>query len=142
MAAMRRWIALVLLAALTAWQLPAQAQARVYNQAELDALLAPVALYPDAVLSNILVASTYPDDVRQASEWSRANAQLTGEDAASTYLFNKHVIQHRFCANCGIHTHGEAPGPGGAQMAAINLRTLEDFDLESVPVKHYDGRAK
>jgi hypothetical protein len=79
--AMNRWIALVLLAALAAWQLPAQAQARVYNQAELDALLAPVALYPDAVLSNILVASTYPDDVRQAAEWSRANAQLTGEDA-------------------------------------------------------------
>lgn len=81
MAAMRRWIALVLLAALTAWQLPAQAQARVYNQAELDALLAPVALYPDAVLSNILVASTYPDDVRQAAAWSLANPQLTGEDA-------------------------------------------------------------
>jgi hypothetical protein len=67
---------------------------------------------------------------------------LTDEDAASTYLFNKHVIRHRFCANCGIHTHGEAPGPGGAQMAAINLRTLEDFDLESVPVKHFDGRSK
>jgi len=81
MGAMRRWIALVLLAALAAWQLPAQAQARMYNQAELDALLAPVALYPDEVLSNILVASTYPDDVRQAAEWSRANAQLTGEDA-------------------------------------------------------------
>jgi hypothetical protein len=79
--AMNRWIALVLLAALAAWQLPAQAQPRVYNQAELDALLAPVALYPDAVLSNILVASTYPDDVRQAAEWSRANALLTGEDA-------------------------------------------------------------
>jgi hypothetical protein len=78
---MKRWIALVLLAALTVWQLPTQAQARVYNQAELDALLAPVALYPDAVLSNVLVASTYPDDVRQAAEWSRANAQLTGEDA-------------------------------------------------------------
>jgi len=79
--AMNRWIALVLLAALAAWQLPAQAQARVYNQAELDALLAPVALYPDEVLSNLLIASTYPDDVRQAAEWSRANAQLSGEDA-------------------------------------------------------------
>jgi hypothetical protein len=78
---MRRWIALVLLAALAAWQLPAQAQARMYNQAELDALLAPVALYPDAVLSNILVASTYSDDVRQAAAWSLANPQLTGEDA-------------------------------------------------------------
>jgi hypothetical protein len=67
---------------------------------------------------------------------------LTDEDATSTYLFNKHVIQHRFCANCGIHTYGEAPGPGGVQMAAINLRTLEDFDLQSVPVKHFDGRSK
>ena len=78
---MKRWIALLLFAGLAVWQLPTQAQARVYNQAELDALLAPVALYPDAVLSNILVASTYPDDVRQAGVWSRANAQLTGEDA-------------------------------------------------------------
>jgi hypothetical protein len=67
---------------------------------------------------------------------------LTDATAASTYLFNKHVIQHHFCANCGIHTHGEAQGPGGARMAAINLRTLEDFDLESVPVKHFDGRSQ
>jgi hypothetical protein len=65
----------------------------------------------------------------------------TPEDAASTYLFNKHVIQHRFCPTCGIHPYGEAASPGGAQMAAINLRTLEDFDLDSVPVKHFDGRA-
>ena len=67
---------------------------------------------------------------------------LTPEDAASTYMFNKHVIKHRFCAVCGIHPYGEGTGPGGAQMAAINLRTLEDFDLDSVPVKHFDGRSK
>jgi len=66
---------------------------------------------------------------------------LTGEDSASAYLFNKHVIRHRFCASCGIHTFGEGTAPGGARMAAINLRTLEDFDLESVPVKHYDGKS-
>lgn len=78
---MKRWIALVLLAALAIWQVPSQAQARVYNQAELDALLAPVALYPDPVLSHILVASTYPDDLREAAAWSRANSHLTGEDA-------------------------------------------------------------
>ena len=66
---------------------------------------------------------------------------LTPEDAASTYTFNKHVIRHRFCPNCGIHPYGEGIGPGGAQMAAINLRTLEDFDIESVPVEHFDGRS-
>lgn len=67
---------------------------------------------------------------------------LTADDAASTYLFNKHVIQHRFCPTCGIHAYGEAPGPGGKQMAAINLRTLEDFDLAAVPVQQFDGKSR
>jgi hypothetical protein len=67
---------------------------------------------------------------------------LTSEDAAATYLFNKHVIKHRFCPVCGIHAFGEAPGPNGVQMAAVNLRTLEGFDVDSVPVKHFDGRSK
>ena len=66
---------------------------------------------------------------------------LTADEDAATYLFNKHAIRHRFCANCGIHTWGEGAMPDGRPMAAINLRTLEDFDLESVPVKHFDGRA-
>ncbi len=49
----------------------AQAQPRrEYNQAELDALLAPVALYPDALLSQILVAATYPDQVAEAARGS------------------------------------------------------------------------
>jgi hypothetical protein len=67
---------------------------------------------------------------------------LTDESAASTYLFHKHAIRHRFCATCGIHPYAEAPGPGGVQMAAINLRALEDFDLASVPVQHFDGRSR
>jgi Protein of unknown function (DUF3300) len=81
MMAMRRWIALVFAAMLAFWQAPSQAQQRVFLQAELDALLAPVALYPDAVLSDLLVASTYPEDLRQAAAWSRANPPLTGEGA-------------------------------------------------------------
>ena len=77
---MKRWIAFLLIAGL-AWQLPAQAQPRPYSQAELDALLAPVALYPDPVLSHVLVAATYPDEVREAAAWSRANPHLSGETA-------------------------------------------------------------
>jgi uncharacterized protein DUF3300 len=76
---MRRVIALVLLA--LAVVSTAQAQPRTYNQAELDALLAPVALYPDPLLSNILIAATYPDDLRDAAAWSRANRHLSGQDA-------------------------------------------------------------
>ncbi len=59
----------------------AAAQARVFNQAELDALLAPIALYPDPLLSNILEAAAYPDQVAEAARWSRANPQLKGDDA-------------------------------------------------------------
>ena len=67
---------------------------------------------------------------------------LTPDDAASTYTFNKHLIQHRFCPTCGIHPYAEATGPDGKLMAAINLRCIEDIDLDAIPVKHYDGRSK
>ena len=59
---------------------PAHAQ-RSYNQGELDALLAPVALQPDGVLSQILMAATYPDEVAAAARWSRANPHLRGDQA-------------------------------------------------------------
>ena len=67
---------------------------------------------------------------------------LTPEENAATYLFNKHVIQHRFCPTCGIHAYGEAPAPSGELMAAINIRCLEGIDLQAIPVTHFDGRAK
>lgn len=66
---------------------------------------------------------------------------LTPEANASTYLFNKHAIRHRFCPVCGIHPYAESTAPNGTPMAAINLRCLEDLDLEKVPVKHFDGRS-
>lgn len=52
-----------------------------FTQAELDQMLAPVALYPDSLLAQILMAATYPLEVVQAARWSRANAYLTGENA-------------------------------------------------------------
>lgn len=58
----------------------AQAQ-RTYSQAELDRMLAPIALYPDPLLSQILMASTYPLEVVEAARWSRANPHLKGDDA-------------------------------------------------------------
>ena len=64
----------------------------------------------------------------------------TPEDAASTYRFNKHVIAHRFCAQCGIHPYGEGVDPKGNRVAAINLRCIEGLDLASVPVHEHNGR--
>jgi hypothetical protein len=54
---------------------------RAFHQAELDALLAPVALYPDPLLGHVLNASVYPQDTLAAAAWSRANAHLQPDDA-------------------------------------------------------------
>lgn len=66
---------------------------------------------------------------------------LTPESQMATYTFNKHVIRHYFCPTCGIHPVGEGSDPKGNAIAAINIRCLEDIELEAVPVTHYDGRA-
>lgn len=58
----------------------ALAQARL-DQPHLDQLLAPVALYPDALLSQVLMASTYPADVAAAAQWSKSNPSLSGDAA-------------------------------------------------------------
>jgi hypothetical protein len=51
------------------------------SQAELDQILAPIALYPDTLLSHILVASTYPLEVIQAARWRAANEDLDEQQA-------------------------------------------------------------
>ena len=66
---------------------------------------------------------------------------LSPENEMSTYTFHKHVIKHRFCPTCGIHPFGEGVDPKGQATAAINIRCLEGIDLESVPIKHFNGRA-
>src|ERR1039458_10725032 len=45
---------------------------------QLNDLVAPIALYPDPLLSQVLVASTYPLEVVQASQWLQRNSGLTG----------------------------------------------------------------
>lgn len=53
----------------------------LFSQAELDQMLAPVALYPDQLLSQILMAATYPLEVVQAARFQRDNPGLQGQDA-------------------------------------------------------------
>lgn len=54
-----------------------------FSQAELDSMLAPVALYPDSVLSHLLIASTYPLEVIQAARFAREHPDLRGEEAVA-----------------------------------------------------------
>jgi len=60
---------------------PSQHSRPAFTQAELDQMLAPIALYPDSLLSQILMASTYPLEVIQAARWSTAHPNMEGEQA-------------------------------------------------------------
>ena len=62
---------------------PAAAQpvTTTYTQAQIDQWVAPIALYPDSLLSQVLMASTYPDNVMQAVQWSQDNPAMKGDAA-------------------------------------------------------------
>jgi hypothetical protein len=47
-----------------------------FSQGELDQLLAPIALYPDALLAQVLMAATYPLEIVEAARWVKANPGL------------------------------------------------------------------
>jgi len=50
-----------------------------FKQEELDQMLAPVALYPDSLLTQILMASTYPLEIVQADRWAKQNKNMKGD---------------------------------------------------------------
>jgi hypothetical protein len=56
-----------------------QSQQQLLSAGQLDALVAPIALYPDALLSEILMASTYPLEVVEADRWAGSNKNLKGD---------------------------------------------------------------
>lgn len=78
---MSKLLLVPLLLALAASPVQAQEGPPAFSQAELDQMLAPIALYPDALLAQILMASTYPLEVVEAARWSRANPGLEGAGA-------------------------------------------------------------
>lgn len=67
---------------------------------------------------------------------------LTPDSALSTYRFNRHVIAHHFCADCGCAPFGVGADPAGNAMAAINVRCLEDLDPATLTIVAVDGRSR
>jgi hypothetical protein len=59
----------------------AQGQAAPFKPEEIEALVAPIALYPDSVLSQVLMASTYPLEIVYAGRWAKAHPDLKGDAA-------------------------------------------------------------
>jgi len=79
------WIAwlLVLLLAAPPWVISQGTQGaeetKTFKQEELDQMLAPIALYPDDLLTQILMASTYPLEIVQAARFTKQNKNLKGD---------------------------------------------------------------
>ena len=58
---------------------------QAFSRAQLDQMLAPIALYPDSLLAQILMAATYPDQAAEADHWVKDHPDLKG-DALNTAL--------------------------------------------------------
>ena len=58
---------------------PQQAQQQQFSAAQISQLVAPIALYPDNLLGQVLAASTYPLEIVVAARWSSSNQNVTGQ---------------------------------------------------------------
>ena len=67
---------------------------------------------------------------------------LGGEDALSDYMFGKKRLHHLFCKTCGVRSFARGAMPDGTPMVAINVRCLEDVELEKIPTRMFNGRDK
>jgi hypothetical protein len=66
---------------------------------------------------------------------------LSGEGDLAEYKFNRYLIHHRFCRNCGVETFARGTPPGApAPMVAINVRCLDGVDVTMLSPKPFDGR--
>ncbi|MBK9675194.1 MAG: DUF3300 domain-containing protein [Betaproteobacteria bacterium] len=59
----------------------AQSADRPFNNEQLDQMLAQIALYPDSLLSQVMMAATYPEEFQEAAKWSKAHPDAKGDDA-------------------------------------------------------------
>lgn len=64
----------------------------------------------------------------------------TADTSQTTYQFNRHMIEHRFCPQCGCQAfaYGTNPKTGEATVA-VNVRCLEGVDLLTIERKPFDG---
>ena len=76
------WVMILLLAAPPGILAQQSGDTAAFSQQELEQLLAPIALYPDELLSQIFMASTYPLEVVEAARWAKQNQNLKGDALA------------------------------------------------------------
>jgi hypothetical protein len=66
---------------------------------------------------------------------------VSGKNDLSDYQFNKKQIHHLFCKNCGVTSFGSGTDQDGSKIYAINVRCLDNIDLETLQVNPVDGKS-
>lgn len=65
----------------------------------------------------------------------------TGEDELTDYQFNKHLIHHLFCTTCGTASFGSGSDDKGNEAITINVRCLDNVDIDTLSITQYDGKS-
>ena len=92
-----RWLLLLLIMWLALCPGGVRAEESEAPLTPVEQALAPIALYPDSLLGNLLIATTYPDDLRAAYDWLQEddNSQLSTEEkvqATEAYQWDQSVV--------------------------------------------------
>jgi hypothetical protein len=106
---------------------------------ELDQLLAPVALYPDALLSQITTASTNPQEIQDVHAWMEANPGLTG--AALTDAAEKQGFDPAFIALVNFPSVVSMMADHIDDYAAIGQAFLADQDAVTASIQRLRAQA-
>jgi hypothetical protein len=67
-------------------------------------------------------------------------ALKAGGDGLTDYQFNKKMIHHLLCPDCGIESFARGKKPDGTEMVAINVRCLDNVDTKSLTLTPINGR--
>ena len=66
---------------------------------------------------------------------------LAGEESLGRYAWGAKISTRAFCKHCGVHCFGAGHlAEIGGDFAAVNLNCLDDFDVNTLELVHWDGR--
>ena len=117
------WLAVVVALSLpfaplaTGAQPPRSADSRPFKPEELEQIVAPIVQYPDPLLAQIFMASTYPLEVIQAARFAKDHPSLKG-DALNTYV--RFMVEHPYYTF--VNPLPYFPGPAGVLQSLIDDR--------------------
>jgi hypothetical protein len=64
-----------------------------------------------------------------------------GGEALTDYQFNRKAIHHLFCRTCGVTSFARGTSLDGSEMVALNVRCLDEVDLDALKINAVDGKS-